>query len=60
MQKLKSNAVEETVEVGQGLVQIPEISENTHLKDLIGTDILIFFEQIPLAKCFRAKLFCVL
>jgi len=33
MQKLKSNAVEGTV--GKGLVQMPEISENTHLKDLI-------------------------
>jgi len=46
--KLKSNAVEGTV--GQCLVQMPEISENTHLKDLIGTDSLAFFEQ-SLAKC---------
>jgi len=41
MQKLKSNAVEETV--SQGLVQIPEISENTgYLKDLIGADSFAF------------------
>jgi len=40
MQKLRSNAVAGTV--GQCLVQMPEISENTHLKDLIGTDSLAF------------------
>jgi len=49
IQKLKSNAVEGTV--GQCLVQMPEISENTHLKDLIGVDSLAFCEQ-PLAECF--------
>jgi len=49
MQKLKSNAVEGSV--GQSLVQMPEINENTHLKDLIDADSLVFFEQ-PLAECF--------
>jgi len=37
------------------LVQMPEISENTHLKDLIGTDSLAFFEK-PLAECFLIDL----
>jgi len=41
MQKLKRNAVEGTM--GEGLVQMPEISKNTHMKDLIGTDSLAFF-----------------
>jgi len=41
--------------VGQGLVQMPEIRENTHLKDLIGANSLVFFEQ-PLAECFLLDL----
>jgi len=53
MQKLKSNAVERTVE--QGLGQMPEISENTHLKDPISVDSLALFEQ-PLAECFLTDL----
>jgi len=32
--------------MGQGLVQMPEISENTHLKDLIGTDSLAFLTSL--------------
>jgi len=34
---------------------MPEISENTHLKDLIGTDSLASFEK-PLAECFLIDL----
>jgi len=51
--KLKSNAVEGTVR--QCLVQMPEISVNTHMKDLIGADSLAFFEQL-LAECFSIDL----
>ena len=53
--KLKNGTDEYTV-TGEGFVQIPEISENTHLKDLIGRDSLAFFQFLPLANFFLREL----
>ena len=50
LQNLKNSTDEATI--GEGLVQMPEIDENTHLKDLIGRDSLAFFELLPLANFF--------
>ena len=50
LQKLKNGTDEATI--GEGLVQTPEIDENTHLKNLIGRDSLAFLELLPLAKFF--------
>ena len=47
----KSKNDPDEANVGQCFVKIPDINENTHLKDIIGYD-SAFFQPVPKAKCF--------
>ena len=58
LQTLKNGTDEACI--GEGLVQMPEIEENTHLKDLIGRDSLAFFELLPPAYLFYVNYLKVL